>query len=121
TDPVPLSASSVLASGTYWLGAVSPQGCVSDKTPVQVIVNSVPPLTLIPGGANFCGADNPTISDLTQNTQHSGSMVISWWDANGNELNPNEVLEDGLIYYGYVQDVLTNCESATALEISVSL
>src|SRR5699024_2488933 len=64
---------------------------------------------------------NPTISDLTQNTQHSGSMVISWWDANGNELNPNEVLEDGLIYYGYVQDVLTNCESATDLEISVSL
>lgn len=120
-DLVPLSASSALVSGTYWLGAVSSQGCVSDKTPVQIIVNNVPPLTLVPGGASFCGADNPTISDLTQNTQHSGSMVVSWWDANGNELDPNEALADGVVYYGYVQDLLTNCKSATALEVRVSL
>lgn len=121
SDIVPLNNPTVLSTGTYWLGAVSPQGCVSQKVAVSVVVNVVPPPTLIPGGADFCGADEPTIAALTSNANQSGTEVVFWTNANGDQLDPDDLLVDDAIYYGYVLDMVTDCESVTALEITVSL
>ncbi|HET8837632.1 MAG TPA: gliding motility-associated C-terminal domain-containing protein [Flavobacteriaceae bacterium] len=118
-DLSPLPGNSLLTSGDYWVSQISSQGCFSPKTNVSVVVHQIPAPTLIPDGDAFCGADDPTIADLTQNTQ-SGYKIL-WFDANGNPLDPTTVLLENTIYYGYAKDSVTGCQSIQVLEVSVSL
>lgn len=118
-----LSSTTVLTTGNYYIAAISSFGCVSEKTMISVIVNTIPTPTLIPDGQNFCGLDSPapTLSDLTANVNFTGNLV--WYDAlsNGNELPDSQVLQDGVTYYGFDASVVSGCFSENALSVTVSL
>lgn len=121
TDTSSLPETTLLTQRTYWVVQVDDNGCISEKTPVSVIINHVPPLTLIPDGANFCGADHPTIADLSANTNQFNAYEITWYDSDGNLLDENTPLVEGSVYFGYTSDSITNCETSQALEVTISL
>lgn len=119
----PLSNATVLATGNYYIAAISSFGCVSQKTMISVTVNAIPTPTLIPDGQNFCGLDSPApaLSDLTANVNFTGDII--WYDAlsNGNELPDSQVLQDGMTYYGFDSSTVSGCISEDALAVTVSL
>lgn len=121
TDGTPLSKNTIVASGTYWLAQRDEKGCFSEKTPVSITVHHVPLVTLISGGQDFCGANHPSIADLSANTDQNNSYDILWFDGDGNQLDEDAPLVDGMVYYGFTSDPITNCESSQGLEVTVNL
>ena len=118
---IPLSADTLLTNGTYWVAQIDANGCYSLKTPVSVLINQVPVATLIPDGDQFCGADEPTLLDLSAYTQQYNQYQINWYDQNGNLLANDTPLSETTTYYGYTYDSVINCEAVDALEVNVSL
>lgn len=116
-----LSAGTLLVSGTYYVKEVSlATGCQSAKAPAIVEINEVQAPKLNQEGEDFCGLDNPTLQNLTDNTTTNGSLV--WYDAveNGILVTSAELLKDGFTYYGFDYSSDTNCYS-DALVVTVSL
>lgn len=117
-----LTDSIQLTSGNYYVSQKSETtDCVSDRTMITVTINSIPAPTLQQDGERFCGADNPTLQDLTENTNASETVI--WYDAltNGNELSNTQLLEEGFTYYGYQFSNTLNCTSVNALAVMVTL
>ncbi|WP_244534355.1 gliding motility-associated C-terminal domain-containing protein [Flavobacterium fluvii] len=117
-----LASSAVLVSGNYYVrekGLTSL--CLSAPTMVTVTINGLPEPTLNPNGQNFCGINQPTISDLSANTNVPASIV--WYDAasNGNVLNGATLLQDNVTYYGFDYSTVTGCFSKNNLDVTVSL
>ncbi|MEA9411879.1 gliding motility-associated C-terminal domain-containing protein [Flavobacterium sp. PL02] len=121
TATTPLGASTILVSGNYYVKVTAPGGCVSQESLSVVTVNDTPAPVLIPKGQDFCGINNPTIADLSNNTNASASIV--WYDApdNGNQLTKATLLEDNATYYGFDFSSTTNCFSNEVLIAKVSL
>lgn len=119
----PLSSDMVLTSGNYYVAAVSPFGCVSQKAMVVVTITDLPAPTLETDGQNFCGLDSPapTLAELSANVNGTGTIV--WYDAlqNGNQLPYSQVLQDGMTYFGFDSSAVTGCVSENALAVTVSL
>lgn len=119
----PLGSDTVLTSGNYYVAAVSPFGCVSQKAMVTVTITDLPAPTLETDGQNFCGLDSPapTLADLSVNVNGTGTIV--WYDAlhNGNQLPDSHPLQDGTTYYGFDSSAVTGCISENALAVTVSL
>lgn len=112
----------LLISGNYYVSEVSgTTNCTSERTMITVTINTVPPPTLDQNGESFCGADNPTLQDLSANVNTSETLI--WYDAltNGNQLNTTESLQEGFTYYGYQFSTTLNCTSANALAVTVTL
>ncbi|MFD2433172.1 gliding motility-associated C-terminal domain-containing protein [Mesonia maritima] len=120
TSTTELNPTTLLSNQDYYVSIISNDGCISDKTLVSVIINQVPPVNLIQDGASFCGADNPTISDLTKNVSVT-NFTVEWYDSNGNLLSEDTPLSDDTIYFGYNIDQANNCEASDAIEVSVTL
>ena len=120
TATTPLNATDLLTSGDYYVSEINGSLCDSGRTGIIVTVNVIPEPTLIEGGQNFCGADNPTLLDLTANLNASG---IVWYDApqNGNILDNAQLLREGFTYYAYGFSDVSNCLSQTNLAVTVSL
>ncbi|HEX8563856.1 MAG TPA: gliding motility-associated C-terminal domain-containing protein [Flavobacterium sp.] len=99
TATTPLQLNVLLSPGHYFVSETLGQ-CESDRTEISVTVVSVEQLILIPGGDDFCGADNPTLQDLSDNIQVENVLV--WYDAaeNGNVLPASTPLQDNVTYYG---------------------
>lgn len=117
-----LSNSEALASGNYYISRINNvTNCESERTMISVTINSVPTPTLQQGGANFCGADNPTLQNLSANINTPESLI--WYDAltNGNELSNTDLLQEGFTYYGYGFSSTQNCTSVDALTVTVTL
>jgi gliding motility-associated-like protein len=122
TGTTPLASTIVLVSGTYYVSEKNlTTGCESLRTPITVTIDAIQAPTLNTDGQNFCGADNPTIQDLSNNT-NSGSTVV-WYDAltGGTLLAPGTLLTDGATYYGYDSNSSTGCLSKNVLIVTVSL
>ncbi|WP_370030446.1 gliding motility-associated C-terminal domain-containing protein [Flavobacterium sp. 28YEA47A] len=119
----PLSNDTALVSGNYYVAAVSPFGCVSQKGRVAVTITNLPAPTLETDGQNFCGLDSPapTLADLSANVNGTGTIV--WYDAlhNGNLLPNSQVLQDSMTYYGFDSSAVSGCISENALVVTVSL
>lgn len=115
-----LSTTTLLVSGTYYVKEFNSTGCESGRTAIIVTINELATPTLDSEGQKFCGLDKPTIQNLRDRTNASG--LLYWFDAavNGNELSSDELLEEGMTYYGYNFSTATNCYS-DALEVTVSL
>ncbi|MES2812528.1 MAG: gliding motility-associated C-terminal domain-containing protein [Bacteroidota bacterium] len=123
TSTTPLASSVALVNGTtYYVSQVNTTtGCESSRTAVMVTIDVIPAPILNTDGQNFCGTDNPTIQDLSNNTD-SGSSIV-WYDAQtgGNLLASSTLLTDGATYYGYDSNTATGCQSKDVLVVTVSL
>ncbi len=110
-----------LSNGTYWVAQVDANGCYSNKNPVSVLINQIPTATLLPAGDEFCGADEPSLLDLSNNITQFNQYQIHWYDQNGNPLSEDTLLSETEVYYAYTYDSVTDCEAADGLAVSVSL
>ena len=120
TLTTPLADTYVLQSENYYV-TITTLSCTSDPTMISVIINDVPAPELNSNGANFCGLNNPTIADLSSNTNVPSSVV--WYDAanNGNLLPSTARLTEQGRYYGFDFSDTTDCLSNDSLEVTVSL
>jgi gliding motility-associated-like protein/uncharacterized repeat protein (TIGR01451 family) len=106
-----------LIDGQSYFGALTVDGCDSTtRLEVTATITNTPPPTTTNPAQEFCSQDNPTISDLQVN-----ETGIIWYDmaTGGTAYDPTDELEDGLSYYGSIS--VDNCESATRLEVMVTL
>ncbi|KAF2331629.1 gliding motility-associated C-terminal domain-containing protein [Flavobacterium nitrogenifigens] len=120
TSTTPLASTLALESGNYYVRETSAQGCTSEATAVLVTVDDSPIPVLNSGGQNFCGLNNPTISDLSNNTNVPSSVV--WYDSpnNGNLLSSTTPLIEQGKYYGF-NFSSTDCLSSQYIEVTVAL
>jgi gliding motility-associated-like protein len=96
-------------------------GCESARTKVSIIINVVPDINVNPSLGEFCGADKPTIRDLSNKTNVPNTVI--WFDApkDGNKLSPNYLLVEGEVYYGIDKSPVTGCISKNILEVVATL
>lgn len=120
TSTTPLASNLILQSGNYYVRETSAAGCTSDAAMVVVTINDSPAPALNSDGQNFCGLNNPTISDLSNNTNVPSSVV--WYDApeNGNLLSSTTPLIEQGKYYGF-NFPATDCFSSEYIEVTVTL
>ncbi|WP_264536798.1 gliding motility-associated C-terminal domain-containing protein [Flavobacterium sp. N1736] len=118
TLTTPLAPTYVLQSENYWV-TITTAGCTSDPTMISVTINDIPAPVLNTDGQNFCGLNNPTIADLSNNTNVASSIV--WYDPNGNVIPPTTALIEQGTYFGYDFSNTTNCFSNDRLEVTVTL
>ncbi|HEX8576702.1 MAG TPA: gliding motility-associated C-terminal domain-containing protein [Flavobacterium sp.] len=119
---LPLSNSTSLVTGNYYVKEINTlTGCTSPAAMVTVSINQVDRPTLNPLGQNFCGAENPTIQNLTNNTSSNNTVI--WFDSatGGNQLPATTLLQDGVTYYAFGFSNITNCFSVNGLPVTVSL
>ena len=116
-----LSGSSVdltlLSVGAYDFTYIVPAlgTCASDSVTVTIVINDIAAPTANMN-QDFC--DNATIADLVA----TGNSV-QWYEDAALTISSNstDVLIDGEDYYATQIDALTNCESATALAVVVTI
>ncbi|WP_289665887.1 gliding motility-associated C-terminal domain-containing protein [Flavobacterium panacagri] len=119
TAATPLAGTVLLQSKTYYVKETSAAGCTSEAAAVTVTIDDSPVPVLNSDGQNFCGLNNPTIADLSNNTNVPATVV--WYDApNGNLLSPTKPLVEQGKYYGY-NFPSTNCFSSEYIEVTVTL
>lgn len=123
TGTTPLSSTTALIDGNYWVSETNSSNCASTRTMITVAIGQIPAPTLNTNGQNFCGLDVPApiLSDLSANVNFSGTLL--WFDApsGGNQLSENDLLQDGFTYYGFDSDPTGGCLSQTSLAVTVSL
>ncbi|WP_239455684.1 Ig-like domain-containing protein [Flavobacterium ginsenosidimutans] len=120
TSTTPLASTLALESGNYYVRETSAEGCTSEATTVLVTIDDSPVPVLNSEGQNFCGLNNPTISDLSNNTNVPSSVV--WYDSpnNGNLLSSTTSLIEQGKYYGF-NFSSTDCLSSQYIEVTVTL
>ncbi|WP_433765972.1 gliding motility-associated C-terminal domain-containing protein [Flavobacterium ginsenosidimutans] len=120
TSTTPLASTLALESGNYYVRETSAEGCTSEATTVLVTIDDSPIPVLNSEGQNFCGLNNPTISDLSNNTNVPSSVV--WYDSpnNGNLLSSTTPLIEQGKYYGF-NFSSTDCLSSQYIEVTVTL
>lgn len=121
TATTPLANTYLLKSENYYLKETSAAGCVSPASMISVTINDPDAPTLKDEGQNFCGLDNPTILNLSNNTNSPSTVV--WYDApNGGNLIPSTaLLIDKMTYYGFDFSNTTGCFSNENLSVTVTL
>lgn len=120
TSITPFADTFLLQSGNYWV-RVTTLNCTSAPTMITVTVNDVAAPVLNINGQNFCGLNNPTIADLSNNTNIPSTIV--WYDApnGGNLLTSTTALIEQGRYYGFDFSSTTNCLSNDYVEVTVTL
>ncbi|HSD05718.1 gliding motility-associated C-terminal domain-containing protein [Flavobacterium sp.] len=116
-----LPANTILVTGNYYLRETNlTTGCESNATTVSIVINSVPTPSLKSNGQDFCGADKPTIQNLSSNTNYTGNLT--WYNSptNGTALVNTDFLTEGTSYYGIDYNPITKCISPP-LEATVTL
>jgi len=123
TSTAPLSATTPLIAGNYWVSELSNSNCSSSRTMILVTINQIATPTLNTDGQNFCGLDvpAPTLAELSANVTFNGNLI--WFDAPaaGNQLSDSTILQDGFTYYGFDSNSSGSCFSENGLAVTVSL
>jgi len=117
----PLQPNTLLIAGNYYLREVNlTTGCESNATTITVSINSVPTPTLKTDGEKFCGADKPTIQNLSNNTNYTGDLT--WYNSptNGTAIANTDLLAEGTTYYAIDYNPNTKCVS-DPMEATVTL
>lgn len=120
TSVLPLDTA--LVTGAYFVSVTdATTGCTSARSLANVTVLSIETPVLLPGGAEFCGVDNPTLSSLSDNVGATGEIV--WYDAaiDGTLLPDTTLLQEGTTYYGFDSDPATGCVSPDGIAVTVTL
>lgn len=120
TATTALASTVLLQSGDYFVRETSAAGCTSEAAMVVVAINDSPAPVLNSDGQNFCGLKNPTIADLSNNTNVPSTVV--WYDApnNGNLLSATTPLIEQGRYYGFNFPGI-DCFSSEYIEVTVTL
>ncbi len=119
TAVTPLAGTALLQSGNYYVRETSAAGCTSAAAVAVVTINDSPVPVLLSDGQNFCGLNNPTIADLSNNTNVPATVV--WYDApNGNLLTSATPLIEQGKYYGF-NFPSADCFSSEYIEVTVTL
>ena len=106
-----------LVDGVTYYASQTINNCDStSRLAVQVEVIETPTPTTDNTDQEFCIQDNATIADLQVNESN-----VTWFDmaTGGTAYDPTDGLVDGQSYYASI--VADNCESASRLEVSVSI
>ncbi|SFD62723.1 gliding motility-associated C-terminal domain-containing protein [Flavobacterium phragmitis] len=119
TATTPIASTVLLQSGNYYVRETSAAGCTSEPALAVVTIHDSPVPILNSDGQNFCGLNNPTIADLSNNTNIPSTVV--WYDApNGNLLSATTQLIEQGKYYGF-NFPSTDCFSSEYVEVIVTL
>jgi gliding motility-associated-like protein len=105
--------------GTYTYTVSSTNGiCPDDSANVTVIINKTPPPSTSLSNQVFCEIDNPTVGDLAITGDN-----VQWYDTDSSTtpLNSTDPLVDGEDYWATQTDATTGCESATRIEVIVTI
>ncbi|WFB68789.1 T9SS type B sorting domain-containing protein [Chryseobacterium sp. WX] len=105
-------ATTVLINGQTYYASQTINGCESNKTAIQVTVNTTPKPTANVN-QDFCASANPTLEKLVVT-----GTALKFYNAAGNVIPMSTPLISGQIYY--VTQTLNNCESEK-LAITVTL
>ncbi|WP_324720698.1 gliding motility-associated C-terminal domain-containing protein, partial [Salinimicrobium sp. HB62] len=117
----PVTETTVLEEGTYYVTQTNAAGCVSEAAMINVTLNDADTPTISADGNVFCEFDGATIADLQENV--SGTGTITWYTtATGTQTVPqNTVLQNNTTYYAASTDATTGCESSQRLPVTVTL
>jgi len=107
-----LPATTALINAQTYYASQTINGCESNKTAIQVTINTTPKPTAN-SNQDFCASANPTLEKLIV----SGT-ALKFYNAAGNVIPMSTPLVSGQIYY--VTQTLNNCESEK-LAITVTL
>lgn len=107
-----LTTTTALINGQTYYASQTINGCESNKTAIQVTVNSTPKPTANTN-QDFCASSNPTLEKLVVT-----GTALKFYNATGNVIPMSTPLVSGQIYY--VTQTLNNCESEK-LAITVTL
>lgn len=120
TSTTALADTYLLQSGNYWV-RVTTLNCTSEPTMITVTINDTPAPVINSVGENYCGLNNPTIADLSNNTNVPSTVV--WYDApnNGNLVSSTTLLIEQGRYYGFDFSTTNDCLSYDYLEVTVTL
>jgi len=122
TATTPLDGTTPLIAGDYYVSETSSTtNCPSPRAMLTVTIIDLLPPILNTDGQNFCGANKPTLQDLTNNT--SAGQDVVWYDApqNGTLLPNSQLLQEGNTYYGFQFANATGCMSSDMIEVRVTL
>ena len=114
-----IPATTALASGIYFGAILDPvTGCESSvRLQVTINVNDPGTATTTDNTQDFCLVNAPTVSNIQVNEAN-----VIWYSTatGGTAISATTALANG-IYYGAILDPITNCESATRLQVTISL
>lgn len=112
----PLANDYLLKEENYYVRETT-LGCTSDATGIGVIIKDTPAPNLTEP-AEFCGLNNPTISDLSNKT--NVPLTVVWYNSPTKELQltPETALKDKGEYYAFDLD---DCLSYESTKVVVSL
>ncbi|WP_264551274.1 gliding motility-associated C-terminal domain-containing protein [Flavobacterium sp. N2038] len=119
TGGTAIPATTALANGDYFAAlkdAVT--GCESNvRLKVTITLGNAPNPTTINTAQNFCSTAAPTVASIQVN--ESG---VTWFSSatGGTAIPANTALTSG-IYYGNIVDPVSGCESATRLQVTVTV
>ena len=122
TSTTILNAETLLVTGEYFVKEINEiTGCESGLEKSKITIHELHTPILNSEGEKFCGLDNPTLQNLSENTTSNGQIV--WFDSpiNGIQLANTEVLKEGFTYYGFDFSTSTNCFSENPVAVTVSL
>lgn len=122
TSSTVLADDTLLVSGDYFVSQTNGTLlCSSERTRITVTVNLVPVPVLNPNGQQFCGADRPTLQELSNKVDAEG--VLTWYatPSGGIPLENSELLQEGSTYYGFQYSDTVDCSSSEALSVTVTL
>jgi gliding motility-associated-like protein len=101
------------ANTSYWVEAVSPEGCRSGRTEVSVTVNALPVVTAANTNSTICEGTTAALTAAA-----SGSSLVVWFDsatateplATGTEFTTSELMQS-TSYWVAAYDPITHCIS----------
>ncbi|WP_300434216.1 gliding motility-associated C-terminal domain-containing protein [Christiangramia sp.] len=111
-----------LVAGTYYVTQRGDDGtCESEAAEITVNINDAATPTISDANPTFCEFNDPTVADLTDLINETGT--ITWYDSEDgdNALSSGTPLQDGVTYYATLFDTETGCESSIRLAVSVSI
>jgi len=111
----------ILMDGTYYATQRNAEGvCESAAVEITVNINDADTPT-ISDNESFCTFNDPTIADLTDKINETGT--ITWYDSEdgNNALDSGTSLQDGITYYATLFNTETGCESSVRLPVTVTI
>ncbi|OIQ39370.1 MAG: hypothetical protein BM563_04320 [Bacteroidetes bacterium MedPE-SWsnd-G1] len=121
TDTTPLDPTTAIVDGEDYFATQTDatSGCESlTRLTVTATIIVIPPPTTTEVNQTFCEIDNPTIANLV-----ATGTNLTWYatETDTTPLSSTDALVDGEDYWSSQTDVISGCESATRLAVTVTV
>ncbi len=115
-----VAAEDALVTATYYVTQRSEEGCESDATAFDIIINDPGTPTIDDPNLTFCEYDDATVADLSAAVDQTSN--VSWFaSAEGtSSLSTATPLQSG-VYYASLYDPATDCDSSQRLAVTVTI